>query len=407
MNNDVNALFENNSKLVIFTLNKYFKHACTLDNYDDLFQIGSMGLFKACNNFDPSYNIAFSTYAVKMIWGEVKRYLRDDNIIRYPRRIINIANDIKKICIENNNYESSFISSEIDKLNITKSKKDEIMNYFLEVSSLDFKISSDSDKNETTFENVISNNYDFLNDIYYDQYINKLLEKLSDNNKEVLKLSLLGKTQMEISKILNISQAHVSRIKFNIKILLINEFILSEEYSIACECLFKEVSDKQFDIFQFCKKYSIYIDLIPQSILNKYNLTNCSNSEDKFVKKSYSNKMIKNLITRITIKLILQNKNISYINLKNEIINVIKEKNLYSYEINKFFNSFTNENIISLINRCEIIILKKYFTNENDVDINFEDVSNLPTKINIKFIKDNVIDILETLKRNKIMLITK
>ena len=78
-NKDLNArkeLIEGNLKLVLSILKKFINRT---DNMDDLFQIGCIGLIKAIDNFDLSYNVKFSTYAVPMIVGEVKRHLRDDN----------------------------------------------------------------------------------------------------------------------------------------------------------------------------------------------------------------------------------------------------------------------------------------------------------------------------------------
>ena len=79
-----NKLIEGNLKLVLSILRKY-QNKC--DNLDDLFQIGVVGLIKAVDNFDLSFGVKFSTYAVLMIEGEIKRYLRDDDSIRISRSI--------------------------------------------------------------------------------------------------------------------------------------------------------------------------------------------------------------------------------------------------------------------------------------------------------------------------------
>ena len=86
-------LINGNLKLVLSILKKYNNRT---DNMDDLFQIGTVGLIKAINNFDLSYDVKFSTYAVPMILGEVKRYLRDSNSIRVARSVKDLAYRILK-----------------------------------------------------------------------------------------------------------------------------------------------------------------------------------------------------------------------------------------------------------------------------------------------------------------------
>ena len=81
-------LVNGNLKLVLSILKKFSKH---VDNMDDLFQIGCIGLLKAIDNFDLSYGVKFSTYCVPMIQGEVKRYLRDNNSIRVSRSVKDLA----------------------------------------------------------------------------------------------------------------------------------------------------------------------------------------------------------------------------------------------------------------------------------------------------------------------------
>ena len=81
-------LANGNLKLVLSILRKY-QNRC--DNMDDLFQIGCVGLMKAIDNFDLSHNVKFSTYAVPLILGEIRRYLRDNNSIRVSRSIRDLA----------------------------------------------------------------------------------------------------------------------------------------------------------------------------------------------------------------------------------------------------------------------------------------------------------------------------
>ena len=96
-----------NMKLILSVI-KNFNNRC--DNQDDLFQIGCIGLIKAINNFDMQFNLKFSTYAVPMIIGEIKRYLRDNTPVRISRQIKDLAYKslkAKEEYIEKNNEEPS------------------------------------------------------------------------------------------------------------------------------------------------------------------------------------------------------------------------------------------------------------------------------------------------------------
>ena len=96
-NGDLQAkddLINGNLKLVLSILRKYNNRT---DNMDDLFQVGCIGLIKAIDNFDLSHEVKFSTYAVPMILGEVKRYIRDNNSVRIARSIKDLAYKIFKI----------------------------------------------------------------------------------------------------------------------------------------------------------------------------------------------------------------------------------------------------------------------------------------------------------------------
>ena len=104
-------LINGNLKLVLAILKKYNNR---VDNLDDLFQVGCIGLIKAINNFDLSFDVKFSTYAVPMILGEVKRYLRDYNSVRVARSIKDTAYKIAKYKEEYiNTYNKEPKTSEI------------------------------------------------------------------------------------------------------------------------------------------------------------------------------------------------------------------------------------------------------------------------------------------------------
>lgn len=214
-NGDKNAkemLVNGNLLLVLSILKKYNNRT---DNMDDLFQIGCIGLIKAIDNFDLSFNVKFSTYAVPMILGEVKRYLRDNNSVRIARSIKDIA------------YKSIKLKDELTSLNGIEPSNETIAN-MLGVSEYDVVIALDS------LKDVISMNEPIYNDggdtIYlYDQledkkdninswdiniYLYDAIDKLKDKEKKILyDRYLIGKTQVEISEEIGISQAQVSRIE--------------------------------------------------------------------------------------------------------------------------------------------------------------------------------------------------
>ena len=201
-------LVEGNLKLVLSILKKY-QNRC--DNMDDLFQIGCIGLMKAIDNFDLSKNVRFSTYAVPLILGEVRRYLRDNSNIRISRSIKDLAYKILKI------KEEYFLTTGYELSNSLVAKK-------LDVSELDVVIALDAMKDPVSmFEPIYNNGGDtiFLEDQLenkkekssnWDNVITLIdaIEKLKDKEKRIIKERfLIGKTQMEIAEEIGISQAQV------------------------------------------------------------------------------------------------------------------------------------------------------------------------------------------------------
>lgn len=179
---------------------------------EDLIQIGAIGLLKAIDNFDLSYNVQFSTYAVPMILGEIRRFLRDDGIIKVSRKMKQDAYKgykaretlIKKLMREPTIKE---ISAE------SKISVEELMQAFdsaRETESINSKMFEDSD---CDMSEKISDNYDeerVVNKILVDE----ILKKLPEREREILVLRYFhGKTQEEISRVVGVSQVQVSRIE--------------------------------------------------------------------------------------------------------------------------------------------------------------------------------------------------
>ncbi len=205
-------LINGNLKLVLSILKKYNNRT---DNMDDLFQVGCVGLIKAIDNFDLSHEVKFSTYAVPMILGEVKRYLRDNNSVRIARSIKDIAYKALKVKEELTNELGREPS--IDLI----AKKLELPVY--EVSN-----ALDSMKDTISmFEPIYNDGGDTIyladqlsdkKDEYYDKDIrislNSAIHNLKDKEKYILmQRYIFGKTQMELSDELGISQAQISRLE--------------------------------------------------------------------------------------------------------------------------------------------------------------------------------------------------
>ena len=205
-------LVKGNLKLVLSIL-KRFNNKC--DNMDDLFQVGCVGLLKAIDNFDLSHEVRFSTYAVPMILGEVRRYLRDNNSIRVSRSLKDIAYKTLK-------YKEEYISLHGVEPPIEDIAKE------LGVTSFDIVNSLDSLKEPISmFEAIYNDGGDTIylcdqiedkktnsKDMEIKLALNEAIDNLSEREQHILdQRFVIGKTQMEIADELSISQAQVSRIE--------------------------------------------------------------------------------------------------------------------------------------------------------------------------------------------------
>ena len=206
-------LINGNLKLVLSVLKKYNNRT---DNLDDLFQIGCIGLIKAIDNFDLDHDVKFSTYAVPMILGEIKRYLRDNNAIRVTRSLKDIAfrglrvkeELTHKLNREPTNKEIAELLEipEIDVIQAFEAVKDTV--------SMSEPIYSDG--SDTIYlSEQIADNKDKIN---WDTrlMLKDALNKLKDKEKFIIqKRYFEGITQIELSEEIGISQAQISRIEKN------------------------------------------------------------------------------------------------------------------------------------------------------------------------------------------------
>ena len=207
-----NELVSGNLKLVLSILRRVNNKN---ENVDDLFQVGCVGLVKAIDNFDLSHEVKFSTYAVPMILGEIKRYLRDNNCIRVSRSTKDLAYKALKLKEENFIETGEELSTEeiAAKLNV------ETFDIIFALESLKDPISM--------FEPIYNDGGDtiYLYDQLEDKKLtgrvmedrlatNDALQNLSEREQHILnERYIVGKTQMEIAAELAISQAQVSRIE--------------------------------------------------------------------------------------------------------------------------------------------------------------------------------------------------
>ena len=214
-NGDVFArekLIEGNYKLVLSILRK-FTNRC--ENMDDLFQVGCIGLCKAVDNFDLSYNVRFSTYAVPMIIGEIRRYLRDNNSIRVSRSLRDIAYRallVRDRLINENNKEPT-ISQIAKELDIPREEVVFALDAIQDPVSLFEPIYHDGGDAIYVMDQISDNKN--LDDSWLENIsIREAMKKLNDREKLILTLRFFnGRTQMEVAEEIGISQAQVSRLE--------------------------------------------------------------------------------------------------------------------------------------------------------------------------------------------------
>jgi len=183
--------------------------------YDDIFQIGCIGLVKAINNFDESFNVKFSTYAVPMIVGEIKRFLRDDGIIKVSRSIKNTARKLhydrdaltKKLGREPTIEELSKFS-EIDKEDIiTALESSNNMQYLYDTIHHD-------DGAPVLLIDKLSEDYEEDTEVIDRIALKEALTKLDLKSRQIIMLRYFkDKTQIQVAKMMGISQVQVSRIE--------------------------------------------------------------------------------------------------------------------------------------------------------------------------------------------------
>lgn len=208
-------LLEHNSPLVKSIVRRYKNKGI---EYDDLYQLGCMGFLKAIKNFDATFNVRFSTYAVPMISGEIKRFLRDDGYIKVSRALKVLSNKI-----------NTFID-EYKKINLCDPPLDMISKEFnIEPQEIVFALDSAkmpislyeknddmSDRSQSLIDKLAADE-DKSDDLLSKIMLKELIQELPEREKKIIVYRYFrDKTQSEIAKILGVSQVQVSRLETKI-----------------------------------------------------------------------------------------------------------------------------------------------------------------------------------------------
>ena len=205
---------EGNLRLVLSVIRRF---ASSNENADDLFQIGCVGLIKAIDHFDPSLNVKFSTYAVPMIIGEIRRFLRDNNAIRVSRSLKDTA------------YKALYVKDSLTRKHLREPSIEEIANE-IGISKEEITYAMDAIQSPMSlYDPIYTDGGDTLyvmdqisdkknkEELWVEQLsLRDAMKKLNKREHEIISLRFFeGKTQMEVAEYIGISQAQVSRLEKN------------------------------------------------------------------------------------------------------------------------------------------------------------------------------------------------
>ena len=201
-----------NTKLVLSLMKRFYQKS---NHYEDLFQVGIVGLIKAIDHFDTNYQLQFSTYAVPLIIGEMKRYLRDNTQVKISRPIKDLAYAILK---EKEKYLNQYqreptINELSQNLNIDKKNIIEAIQSTQSIASFQDVVGSD-DQNELSLLDVVSLDQETLKHYHDHLDLKKAFDCLNQREKQVIQERYYqGYSQCEIADELFVSQAQISRIE--------------------------------------------------------------------------------------------------------------------------------------------------------------------------------------------------
>ena len=208
----MNRLIEANLPLVTSISKKFINRGY---DYEDIYQIGCMGLVKAINNFDDNYNVKFSTYAVPMIIGEIKRFLRDDGIIKVSRNVKSLAKKLhfdKEALTKKLNRDPSIEElAEFSGIN-----KEEILFALESSASMQYlyEVIHQDDGAPVLLIDKLSENAAEDKNLTEKIALKEVLNSLDTKSRQIIVLRYFkDKTQIQVAKMLGISQVQVSRIE--------------------------------------------------------------------------------------------------------------------------------------------------------------------------------------------------
>ena len=207
-------LVEGNLRLVLSVIQRFSNRG---ENADDLFQVGCVGLLKAIDNFDVNLNLRFSTYGVPMILGEIRRYLRDNSSIRVSRSMRDTAYRVLQVRekLQRENQREPCIEEIAHELELPREEVVFALDAIVDPVSLFEPVYSEAGDTMCVMDQVRdtkNTDEDWLEHIA----LKEAMSHLSERERRILALRFCdGKTQMEVSSEIGISQAQVSRLEKN------------------------------------------------------------------------------------------------------------------------------------------------------------------------------------------------
>ena len=204
---------QGNLRLVLSIIQRFSGRG---ENADDLFQVGCVGLIKAIDNFDTTLNVQFSTYAVPMIIGEIRRYLRDNNMVRVSRSVRDLAYKVigyRDKAIKETQKEPT-IEEIAKELGVTKEDVAFSLDAIQSPISLQEPVYNDSGGDNMYVMEQISDTKNTEDGWAENITIAEAMKKLSPREKTIVSKRFFdGRTQMEVAEEIGISQAQVSRLE--------------------------------------------------------------------------------------------------------------------------------------------------------------------------------------------------
>ena len=210
--NAKSVLVENNSPLIKSILRRYKNKGV---EYDDLYQLGCIGLLKAIKNFSTEFGVKFSTYVVPMIKGEIKRYLRDDGYIKVSRTTKTLSCKIAYYIDSVKNSEGR--SPSVDEIAERFGIEPQEVVFTIDSSKIPVSIydKGDDEQGQAIFEKLTDG--DQTDSTIEKMLIKESISKLDEREKKIVLLRYYkDKTQSEVAKVLNVSQVQVSRLETKI-----------------------------------------------------------------------------------------------------------------------------------------------------------------------------------------------